>query len=370
MKELSITLDERRLIMKGPKGLESLVLSKDYNLTPLSRFLFSQLGTMFLVSPYVLPQIQTNFHICPEIRALFAGMYESLQKEPPQFFSLDDQPWTLQNFCKFPIERAAVAHGGGKDSLRNMWWAEEEYGRENVLAVHVSGLNRAVAKREHEYCDRQQRELSFPNFKFIELRNGSRSNGHEIMRARDFFLLGLIIPEALEFGASTVITEGYAETKEYEPFSGKVENMRFFNQMLTRLNIPCQVTWRDREEVYAVKDLLIHRSGWLDHVSNCFTPAKYFANLRRCWERNAPSLRLYDSQCGSCPKCRTVNLARIMYDKRTTDHLALADAQYFLTNTKSWMSRNRVKFADFIDGSFGEEFLKACRLYRLAPRKK
>ncbi|MDR3613738.1 MAG: hypothetical protein P4L53_09225 [Candidatus Obscuribacterales bacterium] len=363
MQELSIVLKERRLEMKGPKGLESLELAQNYSLTPLSRFLFSQLGAMFLVSPYVEPRIRTNFQICPEIRSLFAGMYESLQQAPPRFFSSDDQPWQLPTLREPSLQRAAVAHGGGKDSLRNIWWAEEEYGRENVLAVHVSGLNRAVAKREHEYCDRQQKELGFHNFKFVELKNGSRSAGHEIMRARDFFLLALIIPDALEFGASTVITEGYAETKENEPFSGKVENMRFFNQILSRLKIPCQVAWRDREEVYAVKDLLIHRSGWLDHVANCFTPAKYFGVYRSCWERNAPSLRLYDSQCGSCPKCRTVNLARILYDKRTTDNLALSDAQYFLANTKSWMGRNRVKFADFIDGSFGEEFARACQRY-------
>lgn len=363
MQELSIELDDRRLVMKGPKGLESLELGQDFAWTPFSRFLFSQLGTLFLVSPYAPALIRTNFSIHSEMRSLFDLMYESLQKPAPKFFSSDDISFVLPKVCKSKFHRAVVAHGGGKDSLRNLWWAEEEYGRKNVLVIHISGLNRAVAKREHEYCDRQQKEIGFANFKFIDLKNGSRSAGHEIMRARDFFLLALIIPDAIAFGASTVITEGYAETKENEPFSGKVENMQFFNQILKRLSIPCQVAWRDREEIYAVKDLLLHRSGWLDHVVNCFTPAKYFATYRSCWERNAPSLRLYDSQCGSCPKCRTVNLARILYDKQTTDSLALADAQYFLANTKSWMGRNRVKFADFIEGSFGEELRIACQRY-------
>jgi tRNA(Ile)-lysidine synthase TilS/MesJ len=68
-------------------------------------------------------------------------------------------------------KKVVVAYSAGKNSLWNMWWAQEKFGTENVLAVHINGLNRANASRERMYAERQREKLGFNNFKVIRWAN-------------------------------------------------------------------------------------------------------------------------------------------------------------------------------------------------------
>jgi len=261
--------------------------------------------------------------------------------------------------------RVAVAYSAGKDSLWNMWWAQEKFGAENVMAVHINGLNRANAPRERMYAERQREKLNFENFAFINLRNGSRSRGYGVMRSRDMFLVGITIPHALEFGASKIVIEGFSETKSTEPFSGQASNMRFFNQVLHELGIPVNAAWRNRQEMDVMRDLLENRPKWVPHVCNCFSAPCYQPGIRRYWQRSAPTLSLYDSQCGSCVKCRITNLGRILYDPKIAE-VKKEDVYIFLKNTAKWMRINRERLADMIEGSFTRDFKRACKQHNFS----
>ena len=182
------------------------------------------------------------------------------------------------------------------------------------------------------------------------------------MRSRDMFLAGVITSPALEFGASQIITEGFAEEKETDPFSGQAKYMRYFNRILSSLGIPVQVTWRDKEEMDIVKDLLDNCPDWLPHVYNCFAAPCYTPNLRRAWAKRAPTFPLYDSQCGSCVKCRITNVARVLYDP-TMETVKEKDIKIFLENTGKWIRTNRIRLAELIEGSFLRDFKAACKKF-------
>ncbi|MBI3274311.1 MAG: hypothetical protein HYZ69_04160 [Candidatus Colwellbacteria bacterium] len=186
------------------------------------------------------------------------------------------------------------------------------------------------------------------------------------MRSRDIFLAGMAIPIAIEFGAQQVITEGFAETGPKEPFSGQPENIEYFNSTLRVLDIPVQVAWRDRLEMDTVMDLFENEPEWMPHVCNCFASPCYLPSRRAYWQRNAPSIDLYNSQCGSCVKCRIVILGRMLYDPKFAARRN--DIIFFLENTDRWLGSNKVKLRDMVAGSFRRDFITACSNYGVRPK--
>lgn len=368
MNNLEVKLsDDFELSITGPKGKERIKIVGEYPNNSLSKLIFSQLGLMHLIAPYLPKQISANFRLLPQTKKLISAMYQSESNKPPIFKTPEKQFHFVGETTKAKANKVAVAYSAGKDSMWNMWWTQEKYHPENVLAVHINGLNRSNAPRERQYAKRQARKLGFKNFRIINLLNSSRNRGYQVMRSRDMFLAGIIIPHATEFGASKIITEGFAETSPEEPFTGQPRHMRYFNSILKDLKIPVQMRWRNRKEMDVVKDLLNYRPDWLPHVCNCFAAPCYQPYLRRSWQKRAPTFPLYDSQCGSCVKCRIINLARVLYDPAMRK-VKKDDIETFLKNTSAWIRINRVRLADMIEGSFLQDFKKALAKYEIEPK--
>lgn len=360
MKVLKVTSCDHEVSIKGPKGKERLKIEGEYPKTQFSQALFTQLGLMHLVAPYLPRRIQTDFPVAPQFQELIGEMYKSEGENPPRFLIPNKD--VDFNTCDTDLKKASVAYSAGKDSMWNMWQAQEKYGDSNVLCAHISNLNRNCASCELEYSTRQARELGFQNFQVINLLNSSRNTGYQIMRSRDMFLSGVIIPLAIEFGASKVITEGFAEEKETEPFSGLEKNMKYFNEVLNEMGIPVQVSWRNKKEMEIIRDLLLHKPEWLSHVNNCFAIPPYKKSLQAHWKRRAPTFPLYDSQCGSCVKCRIINVARMLYDPSMQDAKS-EDIQTYLENTLRWIKQNRTRLQDMIEGSFIRDFKRAAKRF-------
>lgn len=365
MRVLTVDLNGLELSMRGPKGRERIKINNGYPETELSKEIFSQLGLMHLIAPYLPQKVYTNFPLSSQITDLINAMYKYDDCKPPVFKT----PSTIQDkhFCDLSTNpgKASVAYSAGKDSLWNMWWAQEKYGSDNVATVHINGLNINVASFEREYSKRQEKELGFKHFHIIDLTNSSKNTGYNTMRSRDMFLAGLIIPSALEFGASKIITEGFAEAKPTEPFSGLEENMKYFNRIIRDLGIAVQVAWRNKKEMDVIKDLLENTPDWLPHVYNCFSAPCYRPPIRRSWEKKTPTFKLYDSQCGSCVKCRITNLARILYDPQMKN-VKIEDIKTYLENTVKWVRERRVELADMLEGSFIRDLKLALKKYGLA----
>ena len=167
--------DAFTLILHGPNGNESLRVVNAYPDNDLSRFLFLNFGTMHLVAPYLPRTIKTRFGIDGRVQNLISAMYDSEGEKPPKF----ESPRINHTFRpgKSDPRKVAVADSSGKDSVWNLWWAQKGYGADNVLAVHIGGLNRSNASGERKYFEAQEREFSLPHAKIIELQNGSIETG-------------------------------------------------------------------------------------------------------------------------------------------------------------------------------------------------
>lgn len=358
---MRVTSEGLALTLHAPGGRERLVVTGGYPNTLFARFIFSQFGLMHLAAAHLPSVLDVDFWIAPEVARLIGAMYRSEDKRPPKIRSGDDFFKMEYILPKTDPKKAGVLYSGGKDSIWNLWHTSRDRGMENVLLAHVHGLNTSNSSHELAYTLRQQKAYGVPHLRVLDLVNSSGLRGYQVMRSRDIFMAALAIPPALEFGASKVYIEGFAETRSTEPFSGQARNMRLFNHTLRELGIPVQVAWKNRTEMGVMEDLLRHKPEWLPHVVNCFSALLYKPGLRRSWARNAPTFPLYDSQCGSCVKCRITNLGRVLHDEELRRRTQPEDIRYFLTNTIAWMRGKGITHADMIGGSFTREFKRACR---------
>ncbi|MEX1061668.1 MAG: hypothetical protein WEC39_00965 [Patescibacteria group bacterium] len=369
MDNLKVSLvDKFELELAGPQRRERLkIRSLDYSHYYLSEFLFSQLGLMHLLAPYFPKVVETDFLVQPLFRNLIGEMYKSCNHPAPEFIT----PLGGFGFGIFPdtsAKKVVIAYSGGKDSMWNLWWAQEKYGRDNVLAVHIRGLNQGQQREEANYVLKQALAFRFP-LNVLDLLNSSRNWGPAVMRSRDIFLTGLLVPLALDFGAGKIITEERLAGDPKSHFTSGSESFAFFNYILKYMRVPVKVTWRYLKKYHPVRDLYLNRPDWMPLVCNCFSVSYRKVALRKHWNGEngqgglAPTLKLYDSQCGSCFKCRPVNLGRILYDPNTK--VSRDDARAFLLSTARWIEASKGKWADIIDSSFKQDFKLACRRYGL-----
>ncbi|MBI2640741.1 MAG: hypothetical protein HYW91_02560 [Candidatus Sungbacteria bacterium] len=364
----------RRKIMRGKEKQrkrlwrrERLMIRSGMPDTYFSQFMFSQLGLMHLIAPYLPKVITTDFGIVRQIRQLIAAMYRFEGKRPPEFRGPDGRTY----FALGPTdqEKVLVPYSGGKDGMYHMYWAMNAFGPENVMAVHISGLNPGNTSGEREFSARQAKAFGFRHFRTIDLLNGSPNIGYAVMRSRDMFIVALLVPLALEFGASKIIIEGFAEVSRTEPFTGQEKNMLSFNKVLRELRIPVQAFWRNDREMDVVREMFTWRPDWMPLVHNCFTTPNRKLHLREVlFNGRYPHFPPYKSQCGLCVKCRIINLlGRILWEESEemkrlrTEHRE--EVAHFLKRTAEWVRHKWKTHHDMIGGSFLTNFRVAARLY-------
>lgn len=340
---MKIALDYFRLTLDGPKRKERLeLMSPLHYYQDIGRFMLSQFGLMHLIAPHFPKVIETDFLVNEYTKGIIEAMYCHHGRQIPVFEDQDSQlvpPPIAKDYEVFPNGRAVVAFSAGKDSLNNLRRAREKFGPDYVFAVHVRGLNRGVAAEEERYAQLQAEKLGFL-LGVVDLKNGAMHKGGDIMRSRDIFLTAMIVPHALAFGAREIITEGFYGDVRGEPFSGVPQGMYYLNNALRKLGLPVQVRWHDQPEMEIVKDLF---QGWpeaIQHIHNCFSPGYRKGGCRRAWLKRAPSIgrQLLPSQCGSCVKCLTITLGRMLYDPefRLTDE----DRLTFFAYLTDWISKH------------------------------
>lgn len=389
MERLEINQNGFEVSMLGPKMRERIRINSPYPDDIYSKAIFGWLGTMHLIAPYLPKIIRTDFTLSPLMRKLISAMYQwefenqriKLEKENrngesdgssskiqrvekilPEYEHPDSPPIGFWSPLKTSRKRVAIAYSAGKDSIWNLWRATEQYGSDNVLVVHIRNLNKNNGSNEIAWVKKQQKCFGFKHLEVIDLINSSLNTGYQTMRSRDLFLAGIIAPLAIEFGAGQIITEGFAEEAPREPFSGQEWNMLYFNSILERLHIPVQVSWKNRKEMDVIKDLYRHRPEWMPYVCNCFTLPCFHSDHRKKFMRRSPTISLYPSQCGVCPKCRITLVARILYDA-SLQGADPKDIRIFLNNTIHWFKDSRNTHHDMLTESFHRDFRIACKKY-------
>ena len=125
---MKVTSTGLEVVLKGgPRGKERLKIKNQYPNTPLSRFLFSQLGLMHLVAAYFPRAIQVEFGIPKQIADLISAMYKSEKHKPPVINHGRRVRNKKFRCVRVSKDRVVVAYSAGKDSMGNLWWAQEKY---------------------------------------------------------------------------------------------------------------------------------------------------------------------------------------------------------------------------------------------------
>lgn len=361
LRKVNLSLRNLALTMSrgGLKQRESLEITNGYPRGELSGWLFSQVGLLHLVAPYFPRVIETDFSVSPTTQTLIENMYAFDGLAKPEIVAPDHtRPRFNVNRSLGSSERVAVLYSGGKDSMYHMALTQEQYGPENVMAIHIAGLNKGISSGEERSAISQAVKFGFRNFRIIGLSNGSENSGAEVLRSALIFDSALVVPVALEFGATQIIREAPGSARY---FTNNSETMRWFNDHFLRSSgLPIRVSWFKRPAGGVVKELILRRPDWIKDVHNCFTPINYKIAIRRSWEKLTPTFPLFESQCGSCVKCRITRLGWLLYGSH---EISDQDAVKFVKHTISWAKKKWVTHKDIMKGSFASYLDEACDRY-------
>ena len=373
MEQVTVSAEKNlELVMYRDCGhRERLGIRNEYPETEATIGVFRSLALMYLVSPYLPEKITTDFFVPEVFRNLIREMYQCEGHEEPSFlltdFTLAKQKEPRFTFEDMAEERKTVlTYSGGKDTLWNLDWLARERGLENILGVHIKRINKGVSTEELKASQRQHEQIGFP-LEVVDLLNSSNNTGKKIMRARDMFIVGLAIPYAQKFGASQIFLEGgfyKDDSVKNEPFTCYESAWKIFNDTLKTLGIPVEAAWHDSDGMNAVKELAENRPNWLPLIHNCFSPEVYKPERRRKWNKVAPTFPLFESQCGSCVKCRELNIARIAFDPsiKTANP---EDIRTYIKDTIRWTKEHRLDMEDFLAGAFSEQLSTLALKYRV-----
>lgn len=360
-----VEAEKNRLVYRQGDVSEKLEVLSGYPTTREAETIFQQFGFFSIISPHLPTTVRTNFPVANSVRRFIGSMYASEGKPLPRFYCPAGGNEQLTIGLGNSNYDALVTFTGGKDSLWNLMRAQDEYNR--ILAVHISGLNQSVASRERRYVEKQSGQIGF-DLQIIEIKNSKSSRGWKMMRARNFFLTALAVPLAAESGASRIYLEGglsVGEDEDGDSYSHRASAWESFNQILAGMGLLVKGDWYDdQQEMGRIRDLLERKPEWLAQVMNCLSMPVFVPGIRRNLltkigaksERDFP---LYETQCGGCIKCRTVNIARIVFDPEM-DKVDRELVRNYLRSTLVWMNRKSEQVADFVDSSF-YEVLKLAR---------
>lgn len=338
--------------------------------TELSKTVFQSLGLMYLISPYLPGEITTDFYVPLIFQDLIGAMYESEGRDKPRFglTDLNLAKTKEPHFRPNPpsLNKVALTYSGGKDSMWNLDWLSREFGMDNVLAVHFAQMNHVAASQEYGATLNQQKRIGF-SLDVIDLLNSSKNSGKNIMRARDMFIVGLSLPLALKFGASKVFLEGGFNPEgspKGEPFTTYEESWILFNKILSSLGIPLKAAWRNSDGMNTVRELALNRPDWISLIYNCFSPECYKKQRIGKWKKVARTFPLIKGQCGSCVKCRELNIARIKYDP-SVKKAKPEDIKAYIADTVKWSKEHERDLADIIGGTFNQQLSELSEEYKI-----
>ena len=374
-KEVTILSNEYSLRMVDDDETQSLSIVKpsnnldvayiEYPNNTLSRSLFKNFGLMHLVANSFPNVIRINFLLIPEVFEIVQAMYAFNKRAIPKIKYFDIEQETTPNLLEYKLtdRKAVVAFSGGKDSLWNVWRMTKSLGIDNVLAVHIAGINRSVSAQEEKDTLAQRKTLrDFPQLKIVKLKNGSRISGKSVMRSRDMFITSLIIPIALDFGASRIVIEGNMgkQDQNYQ-FTETESSWKLYNKKIEELiGSPIKVEWEDADDVECLADLIKYWPRSVPTISNCFSPPFARKNLRKKWLEKTPNFILQNpSQCGSCIKCRIVRIAMALNNL----NYPAEEVIFFLKDTKEWLKAKKDGVSDIIGQDFYSSLDKAIDVW-------
>ncbi len=288
----------------------------DYPRGKVGKFILSQFGTIHLVSP-LLPEsiVTTNYALCNEARELLGEMYESCGKEAPKV-ACGSRVIPGSSFEKSRrLERNGVVipFSGGKDGAHH--YLKSMKSGLTPRLVHIRNMNLASTSEEFAWAGKLSSFLE-EDLDIIHLHNGVPKNGFDTMRFRDMFLVALMIPYNLKYGAEKTIIEGFADELEgnMELFSGKESEMKKFNELLNDLGFPIKISWYNMPEWRVLKWLILNHPDVLANTNSCFAYPLLKLQQKDRVKELFPGFPFFESQCGMCFKCFIVNLARIAFD--------------------------------------------------------
>lgn len=352
--DFELKTQNRILVGKKEQRISLAIRSKDYPYDEKSEFLFSQFGTMHMVSG-LLPEKITlvNYKLEKKVSDFIKRMYKVSGKPAPQIISrggnIPGISYLKKEVPQLDDKGVIVPFSSGKDSVYHFLNALKN--KQSPHLVHIRNLNLSCCSEEKKYAEKYA-EWKKVHLDTVHLKNGTPRNGFETMKSRDMFLVALMVPYAFQYGAKNIVIEGFGDETDFDLFSGQKKYMGEFNQLLYALGFWVDVVWDDKKEWEILEIMIREYPLDLAHTNSCFSyPLLKDRMQKRIFWSKYPKFPFYEAQCGGCFKCFIVNLARIAFDEKLKCSKKVL-GQYVLRAEKWLTEKIRKKGSHYEDPTF------------------
>lgn len=220
-------------------------------------------------------------------------------------------------------KKAACLITGGKDSVHLLMRLVERYGKNNVIAIYVSNINKSEAAAEKKAVV-SIAKLVGVKCSVVQVGNGIKiTRTHHNIGLREQLLIALALPIMAAFGAQNIyfgLTHGAA----HRPPALWTDSDEAMN-LIARdcLDKGIKIKWHyhldspNIDEDKIVYQLITKWPVLWDHISSCYTQLTWRGKMKQMLESKV-NMPIYNG-CGYCLKCCRINASFLLHRQDYAD---------------------------------------------------
>lgn len=263
-----------------------------------------------IFSLYIASLINKPVNLPNELNDIL-NVYQKMNKFPENINSISLLREKMVGVKELSEEKHIVFLTGGKDSVHLVLEVIKAYGKENVMAVYVSGVNKSETFYEKKAVENISKIIGIPfrivNLK-IKIKNWNRE-GHFI-GLRNQLVIGLSLPYFFEFGAGNAWFGIHKNTTEPKLWTDNTDVLDDFCRYLSTVGANIKVrTHREfthTNENEITRHLFLNHKNVFNQISSCYAQINWREQMHERIKKKLPSFPLANG-CGYCVKCLRIN---------------------------------------------------------------
>lgn len=316
--------------------------------------LFYNLGIFYSIAPNYFPKnIVLSRPVHKNIIEMISLYYKRMGLESPDI-SIGGIEYCNIREKKMDKDKVLVGLSGGKDSVYSLVTAVEKYGSNNVVAVNIDSIMRILPKEELEaskdICRMLGVELVIIPIHYSFKKYRGIYNGAEIAMAT-----ALMVPVAFDYGIRNIVLGTLKNEKDIfdvqAPTISETGTMiALFNNFLSDVGIDIEIYSGVKDTKEPLVYLMSNYPELMGETVSCMMLSHLYTSHKKRAIQKYPDFPFYRRMCGVCPKCMTINVFRMRYEKNIKNILTNRNVYEYCKHVFDTVSRKKNNFKpDIID---------------------
>jgi hypothetical protein len=380
IESLPLTEDPKRDIVAlvEQNGFEILSNDKRFVVEPndfyrrnieLFDLLFHNMGVFYSVAANYFPkEISLGRPINSNVVEMINLYYKRMGLDNPEISICGIEYCNIKDKI-LDNNKAVIGLSGGKDSVYALVSAIEKYGTDNIIAVNIDSIMKILPIEELESCKVICNKLGVKlvvvpiHYSFKKYRG--IYNGAEIALST-----ALIVPIAFDYGIKNIILgtlKSEVDVFQVQPptISETGIMIDLFNNFLKDINVNIEIKSGVLDTKEPLVYLMKNRPEIMRETVSCMMLSHIYTSHKNRALKKYPDFPFYDRMCGVCPKCMTINVFRLKYEKGLSDILIKKNVYEYCKHIFDTITKKKNNFKPEVIDEMEDILINAMEKYEV-----